>query len=961
MPKKKRSKTTPAKPKGAPAKRSRRKQPAESEELFRTIIDAMPVGVLVWRADGLLHYSNLRADEIAGRPHHPGWTPAELIATNRIMQAGTGESYSPDQLPSRLALAGTLVRFEDTELHLPDGRLRPVEGWSAPVRDAAGKVQFAVTAFTDITERRRLDSLRVGEARVLEMVAAGAPLDQTLDTLARVFEAQAEGMRASILLVENCETLRHGAAPNLPAAWIRAVDGQPVGPGQGSCGAAIYLKQPVIAADIATDPNWVNHRAALAFGLKACWAVPILGPDQEALGSFALYYTEPREPTPQLLELATHASRLAAVAILRQRHEQARLESEARARLIVENALDANVLMDGEGTVTGWNVRAAEIFGWTAPEAIGRKLSDLIIPKAFRAQHEAGLRHYLATGEGPILNQRLEILALHRSGREFPVELWVTPIRHDGRVLFSAFIEDITESRQAREALQESKEHLSLVYDHVADVLFQLQVEPDGFRFVSVNPAFARATGLTSSDVIGKLVSEVIPEPSRSLVLAKYAEALRTRKTIQWEETTVFPAGTRHGDVAITPVYDAQGRPKYLIGSVRDITDRKRMEDEVRQLQKLEAVGRLSGGIAHDFNNILGVIVGVGTMLLKDLEDPDKRSQLEEIVRAGERGAKLTQQFLAFSRKQLLQPQVLDLNEVVRGLESMLRRLIRADIVLETSLAPDLWRVKADHGQVEQVVTNLAVNAQDAMPGGGSLSIITENIELNNEFSRTHLGAVPGDYVLLSVSDAGHGMDQETRNRIFDPFFTTKELGKGTGLGLATVYGIVKQSGGYIWVDSSPGQGASFKVYLPRSTAVAGPTRAERGTRRPPGHGLEDVHVMVVEDEPALRSAIERMLRRLKCRVTMVSGGQDALAMVAQEGFSPDLLITDMIMPGMSGSVLTERLRAVRPDLKVLRMSGYAFNEIAQPTELDPAAPFLHKPFTLSELASEIQKALDMF
>ena len=949
----------PSKPKPSRAKRPR-KASSRDVDLFRIVVDAMAVGVMVWRADGPLHYANQRAAEIAGRPFEPGWSPAETVARSHLMRAGTDQLYPADQLPSRQALAGKLARFEDAEVELPDGRRRPVEGWTAPVRDADGKVLFAVTAFTDVTDRRRVEALRAGESRVLEMVAEGGPLDRTLDALARVIEVQADGMLASILLIENGVTLRHGAAPNLPHAWVRTVDGEPIGPEQGSCGAAAYLKQPVIVTDIATDRRWVKYRdAAMAFGLRACWSLPIMGPDHEVLGTFALYYAEPREPTPQLLELTTHAGRLAAVAIQRHRYERALLESEARARLIIENALDANVLMDGEGTVTGWNSRAKVIFGWTAEEAVGRKLSELIIPERYRSSHEKGLRHYQATGVGPILNQRLEIMALHKAGHEFPVELAVTPIRHEGRIIFSAFVEDITASRHADEALRESQEHLSLVYDHVADVLFQIQVEPDGYRFVSVNPTFVETTGLDPTVVVGRRVDEVIPEPSRSLVLGKYAEAIRTRQTVRWEESTTYPAGVRHGDVAITPVFDAQGRPKYLIGSVRDVTERRRMEGEVRQLQKLEAVGRLSGGIAHDFNNILGVILGVGNMLLKDVEDPYQHGQVEEIVKAGERGANLTQQFLAFSRKQMLQPEVLDLSDVVRNLESMLRRLIPADIQLTTALAADLWRVKADQGQLEQVVMNLVVNARDAMPLGGRLVIETANVELDHEFARTHLSTVPGPYVVLTVSDTGQGMDQETLNRIFEPFFTTKEMGKGTGLGLATTYGIVKQSGGYIWVESTPKQGAVFKIYLPRSTESAELRPDRSGRRISLGHDLENAQILVVEDDPALRSAIERMLRRLKCRVTMAASGDEALAFIA-EGGVPDVLVTDMVMPGMSGSQLAERLRDIRPGLKVLRMSGYAYDQIPQPAELDPIGPFLQKPFTMTELASAIQETLEL-
>ena len=668
------------------------------------------------------------------------------------------------------------------------------------------------------------------------MVARGEPLGATLDALCRLFEAETDGMLASILLVDPAGRIHHAAAPSLPEAWIRLIDGEPIGPDRGSCGTAAYLKQPVIVEDITHDQRWVRYRdAALGFGFRACWSVPILGQDQEVLGTFALYYRKPRKPTPRLLELATHAGRLAAIAIQHRQHATALRESEANARLIIENALDANVLMNSDGEVIGWTGRAAALFGWAAEEAIGRTLSSLIVPERMRRQHEEGLRRYLATGEGPILNRRLEIDALHKDGHEFPVQLSVTPIRRGECLTFSAFIEDITE--------------------------------------------------------------------------------------------------------------------------------RKRMEEEVRQLQKLEAIGRLSGGIAHDFNNILSVIVGVGNTLLPELTDPDHRQQVEEIIRAGERGAGLTRQFLAFSRKQVLQPELLDLNDVIHHLEPMLRRLIRADIDLLTMPAPDLWPVEADKSQIEQVVLNLVVNARDAMPGGGTLRIDTANATLPRDFTEAHTGVVAGEYVALGVSDSGHGMDDATRKRLFEPFFTTKDVGKGTGLGLATIYGIVKQSGGYIAVVSAVGQGSSFKVFLPRAAVPVGPVdtvdsvtprpqaRAEGAASPPPA----DIHVLLVEDEPALRRAIERMLTRIGHRVTVVASGAEALELLGSARLIPDVLLTDLVMPGMSGDVLARRIQEILPDVRVLPMSGYIDDAIMQRHFIKSGAPFLQKPFTSAELASAIQ------
>jgi CheY-like chemotaxis protein len=370
-------------------------------------------------------------------------------------------------------------------------------------------------------------------------------------------------------------------------------------------------------------------------------------------------------------------------------------------------------------------------------------------------------------------------------------------------------------------------------------------------------------------------------------------------------------------------------------------------------------MGRLSSGIAHDFNNILSVILGVSELLLKDIEDPDLRGQVEEIVHAGERGATLTRQFLAFGRKQVLQPEVLELNDVVRNLETMLRRLIREDIALVTVPGAALWRVEVDPGQIEQVLINLAVNARDAMPNGGTLTIETANVDLDGEEAKPQLSIVPGPHVMLGVSDTGHGMDNETKKRIFEPFFTTKPLGKGTGLGLATVYGIVRQSGGDISVDSTPDRGTVFKVYLPRSAAEAGSASAAKS--EPPGavqRGLADLQVLVVEDEPPVRRLIERMLARLKCRVTVAASGDEALAAVTERRLTPDLLITDTVMPGMSGTLLAERLRERRPGLKVLRMSGHADNSMTPAGTLESGTAFLQKPFDINQLEAAMQNAL---
>jgi PAS domain S-box-containing protein len=402
------------------------------------------------------------------------------------------------------------------------------------------------------------------------------------------------------------------------------------------------------------------------------------------------------------------------------------------------------------------------------------------------------------------------------------------------RGLLIGTAQDITEYTQAAEALLERERRLSSIYETVADILFYLEVEKDGrYRFASINQAFISTTGLEYSQVVGKRVDEVISEPSLTLVLEKYAEAIREKKMVRWEETSEYPKGRLTGEVSIVPVLDGAGNCTHLVGATHDITERLRLEAQFRQSQKMESVGQLASGIAHDFNNLLTVINGMSDLVLAQVSQNDLvYADVQEIHRAGERAAALTRQLLAFSRQQILAPQVLNVDTVIAGMEDLIRRLLGEDIDLVIVPTPDVGCVKADPGQIEQVITNLAVNARDAMPRGGRLTIETQNVTIDEDYTHQHGLAEPtGPYVLLAVSDSGVGMDEATRARIFEPFFTTKGPGKGTGLGLSTAFGIVQQSRGFIYVYSEVGHGTSFKIYLPRVNDVAGtwcPLRAPK-------------------------------------------------------------------------------------------------------------------------------------
>jgi nitrogen-specific signal transduction histidine kinase/ActR/RegA family two-component response regulator len=399
------------------------------------------------------------------------------------------------------------------------------------------------------------------------------------------------------------------------------------------------------------------------------------------------------------------------------------------------------------------------------------------------------------------------------------------------------------------------------------------------------------------------------------------------------------------------------GRPAELV-LANDVTERRRLEEQLRQAGRIEAIGRLAGGVAHDFNNLLSLIIGYSELLLEGLSPVDpRRKSAEEIRAAGQRAASLTRQLLAFSRKQVLQPEVLDLNEVAERTGKMLRRLIGEDIELVFKTDPSLHAVLADRGQIEQVLLNLAVNARDAMPDGGTVTVETANVQLDAAFARQHNPLKAGHYVMLAFSDTGHGMDANTKAHIFEPFFTTKETGKGTGLGLATVYGIVKQSEGFIWVYSEPGQGATFKIYLP-PTGIAIPVMAPEESMAPESvHGRETI--LVVEDEAPLRELAADFLRGCGYHVLEAGNGADALDLVLTLNGHLDLLVTDVVMPGMSGRALAERLAERAADTKVLYLSGYTDEAIHRHGVLEAGVAFLQKPFRLADLARRAREILD--
>jgi two-component system, cell cycle sensor histidine kinase and response regulator CckA len=766
--------------------------------------------------------------------------------------------------------------------------------------------------------------------------------------------------------------------------------------------------------------------------------------------------------------------------------EEALRQSEQRTHVILDNALDAVISMNASGVITDWNAQAERIFGWPRAEALGRRMSDTIIPERYRERHESGLKKFLLTGEGSVLNKRIEISALDRSGREFPVELAISPAKVTEEWAFSAFIRDLTERKEAETALRAGEKRYRELFENspiglytstpdgalldVNSAMVSMFGYPDRESLLAVSatslyldPAereewlaqqtseidvldvdvrllrrdgttiWARDTthvkrgvdgfvvlyegaleditdrvkaesalqanerrltqileavplGILVSDSEGRIMfvnaaaqqilgQDIVADASVTDLARVYnsyvagtndiypIERNPIARALAGEAFAVDDVEIREGGRIISlsvqgaPILNSEGAIVAAALAFSDVTEKKALEGQLRQSSKMEAVGQLAGGVAHDFNNLLTVIMSYGSMLLDRLGPEDEsREDVQEIAAAAVRAAGLTRQLLAFSRQQVLQPRVVNINAVIIDVEKMLRRIIGEDVELQTSLAPDLAAIHADPGQLEQILMNLVVNARDAMSGGGRVCISTSNAELPADPKAGAPFNAGGPCVILSVSDTGAGMTPDILQRIFDPFFTTKAPGYGTGLGLSTVYGIVKQSGGEIHVDSELGAGSTITLYFPRFTGSA-QTLAD--VVMPSASSCGSETILLVEDDANLRSLVARVLTGRGYRVHMADTGVAGLAIASDPLIQLDAVIADVVMPGMNGRELVEKLLAANPGLGCLFMSGYTDDEILRRGVSRGEAAFLQKPFTPDQLAQSLRSVLD--
>jgi PAS domain S-box-containing protein len=635
----------------------------------------------------------------------------------------------------------------------------------------------------------------------------------------------------------------------------------------------------------------------------------------------------------------------------------------------LETIPDAIVAVEQDGTILQVNSQTEAMFGYARGELVGQKI-EVLVPIRFRDQHRGHRVSFAASPKIRRMGAGLDLYGKRRDGSEFSVEISLSPVSMGNGTLVLSAIRDISDRKRIEQELRRAHQELdrktaqeigqyrarlASIIDSSADAI--IAKELDG-TITSWNRGAEAMYGYMAEEVIGKNIVLLTPPDRPDEIPHILARIARGERIEHYESTRVTKDG-RHLDVSlsISPIRDPGGNIVGASAIGRDITAQRRAEDHLRQAQKMEAVGRLAGGVAHDFNNILGIITAC-TELLRDRMDPnaDSSQYIGNIRKAVERGTSLTRQLLAFTRKSTVQPQLVDLNVRLKDVVKLIRPLMGDDVEIAVVPRCQSAVIEIDPGQLDQIVLNLAVNSRDAMPRGGKFILETTAVELDEIFTEQHRPMKEGRYVVLAVSDTGTGMDQATVARIFEPFFTTKEIGKGTGLGLATVYGIVQQSGGHIWVYSEVGSGSTFKIYLPsaedkiteKTATIAEPAVARR----------DGTTVLLVEDDEIMLSLTRKLLEQNGYLVLEAKDGNSAMEVLQAHKGVVDVLLTDVVMRGMSGPELVTQVIASHSETKVIYMSGYTGELIAQHEQMQQGIPLLEKPFTRTALLHILDEAL---
>jgi PAS domain S-box-containing protein len=714
----------------------------------------------------------------------------------------------------------------------------------------------------------------------------------------------------------------------------------------GSCWTNDSLVLPGLPAS--PDPRLHSRNNCILQGNCSVALIPIRA-EGDIVGLLQLNDRRKHCFTPQMIQFLEGISAAIGVALNRKQQQDALRESEEQYRLLFERNLAGVFCTTWDGRILQCNQAMAEILGF----ASSQEVLDSGVPNLYVSDEDRANFLEKLVAKGRLTNFDMTLRRKDGSPVLVVANVTLTTQAASGGLIIEGTFVDITERKRAE------AEHVRLVtaIEQSAEAVMITNTAGD---IEYVNPAFSHITQYSREEVLGQNPRILKSGNQDRELYQKLWATILQGKNWQGEIINRRKDGSLYTEqMSIAPVRGERGTLTHFIATKQDVTARKQLEQQFVQAQKMEAVGRLAGGVAHDFNNLLTIINGYAHLLMErsSSEDP-RRSLSEEILIAGERAATLTRQLLAFSHRQVMEARVLDLNCVLADTEKMLRRLVREDVEMVVTLKPGLGLVKVDPGQIEQVIMNLAINASDAMPQGGKLLIETSNVEVENDKARSRPNMAPGQYLMVAVSDMGCGMDPETQAHIFEPFFTTKEKGKGTGLGLAMVHGIVEQSGGFIWVYSEPGQGSTFKLYFP---CIEGSVPTAEPAKVPPTERAEDNEiVLVVEDEIGVRMLVCETLKSKGYQVLEAAGALQALAMAKQHTKPIHLLLTDVVMPEVGGKQLANRLSILHPETKVLYMSGYTDDAIVRHGILTGSMAFLQKPFTPNALMQKIREVLEM-
>lgn len=966
-----------------PSKNKRSRTPeklAESEQAFlKAIEDSMLAGLAMVDANGRQIHVNSAFMKMVG------WSEEELIGAMPPFAYWPSEDAKTIEksLYSAIVGEGAPGRVE-ARFKRKDGQIIDVLVLLSPLKDRQGRAAGLLTLIHDISERKRIEAtlqqlndsleqriqehttqLETSNKNLLKEIAERKRAEKIQTAIYKISQAANSAVRledlypsihfilGELMPMENFYIALYDAASDVISFpyLVDQYDQAPLPhkPGRGLTEYVLRTKRPLLASPEVFE-KLIRSGEVEAIGSPSVdWLGAPLKVEDRTIGVIVVQsYKENVRFGQEETDILEFVSSQVAMVIERKQMEQRMAEALSFNQTILETSPYGIATFNSSGDCVSANEAATKITGANREEILKLNFRNI------QSWKNSGMLQAAEEALSGGSEKRYDVHLVNDFGKEVWLDVSLVPFLSGGENHLLLIFTDIMARKHAEEQLCKAEEKYHALFEESKDVVFISTAES---KLLDINQAGIELFGYPSKEELLQvnIARDLYFNPSdRDAVTRAY-------ETIGYLKDFEVVLKRKNGEKIVvletsTVVHDEAGKVVAFRGILRDVTGQRALSRQLLQAQKMEAVGHLAGGVAHDFNNLLTAIIGYSQLALESLpEDHPVRDKIEEIVKAGERASALTAQLLAFSRQQVLQPRVVDLNTVVTDIEKMLRQLIGEHIDLITLLDPKLGNVKADPGQLGQVILNLAVNARDAMPQGGRLTLETRNVDLDETFTRNHWEARPGSFVMIRVKDTGMGMDADTQTHLFEPFFTTKEPGKGTGLGLSTVYGIVKQSGGHIVVCSEVGKGSTFTVYLPRidEPAIENSSNQKKG---PLTTGSETV--LLVEDEDSVRALGKEILEMNGYKVLEASNGKEAIQMTRQNLGKIHLLVTDMIMPEMNGRVLAQRLWATQPDLKVLYISGYPDPDIRTQGALGAGVAYLQKPFTPYELARKIREIL---